>query len=323
MGAACPARLARAGRGGLRAGGRRVRRAAVRPDPSGGGDDAAVVGRRAHLARDRLAGRRPGGRQPGEQAGVAGRRRHGLVRDSPGDDELRDLPVVRQDPPRHRRHDRVPRAARGRGGRRAAAVRPGLGGAGRGGRAAAGPGLERAPGPGRRGVRAGLRRGLGRLHPAEPGHWAAFLRHLGPGDRDVRGGRHSHGAGGGAGRAGDVPAVPAGGRGRDRAAVLGDPLLAGVRGAAAGAGPGVRGVDEHAARGGGADRPGHARPAAERGGVGGHLLRGRGQRRRGARRRARGSPGVTMGACLPGLPALRPRSCGRPRPPCAGSRWPR
>ena len=32
---------------------------------------------------------------------------------------------------------------------------------------------------------------------------------------------------------------------------------------------------------------------------------------------------LRWGACLPGLPALRPRCCGRPRPPCAGSRWPR
>ena len=32
---------------------------------------------------------------------------------------------------------------------------------------------------------------------------------------------------------------------------------------------------------------------------------------------------LPWGACLPGLPASRPRFCGRPRPPCAGSRWPR
>ena len=32
---------------------------------------------------------------------------------------------------------------------------------------------------------------------------------------------------------------------------------------------------------------------------------------------------LPWGACPPGLPALRPRYCGRPRPPCAGSRWPR
>jgi inner membrane transporter RhtA len=32
---------------------------------------------------------------------------------------------------------------------------------------------------------------------------------------------------------------------------------------------------------------------------------------------------LRWGACLPGLRVLRPRCCGRPRPRCAGSRWPR
>ncbi len=34
-------------------------------------------------------------------------------------------------------------------------------------------------------------------------------------------------------------------------------------------------------------------------------------------------PALPWGACLPGSSGSPPRCCGRPRPPCAGSRWPR
>lgn len=56
---------------------------------------------------------------------------------------------------------------------------------------------------------------------------------------------------------------------------------------------------------------GAARGDAARGGVGGGAGGGAGRPRM----------ALPWGACLPGLPALRPLCCGRHRPPCAGSRW--
>lgn len=56
---------------------------------------------------------------------------------------------------------------------------------------------------------------------------------------------------------------------------------------------------------------GAARGDAARGGVGGAADGGAGRPRM----------ALPWGACLPGLPALRPLFCGRHRPPCAGSRW--
>ena len=61
-----------------------------------------------------------------------------------------------------------------------------------------------------------------------------------------------------------VPARRARHRRRDRGAFLGHPLPARARVAAADADAAVRGVDEHGAGGGGADRAGPARPAPER-----------------------------------------------------------
>ena len=169
-----------------------------------------------------------------------------------------------------------------------------------------------------------VRRGVGGLHPAQPGHRAAFLRDVGPGDRDVRGGgRWSRGRGWPRGRRGcsGRPCWPPGAAigllssvipywlefealRRVPARVFGvwmsmQPAVAALIGLA------MLGQRLSAAEWAGICCVVVASAAAARGGA------------------PEAAQALRWAACLPGLRALRPRCCGRPRPPCAGSRWPR
>ena len=171
-------------------------------------------------------------------------------------------------------------------------ARRALGAAGRGRGRAADGGRRRAPVGGGHRVRPGRGRRLGGLHPAEPGHRPPVQRLAGP--------DHRHGGGGGGGDPGRRSPGPApamlrpsvlADRPGHRAAVLGDPLPAGARGAAPGPGPGVRHLDEPGAGRRGAGGPASSWARRSRAAVAGHRLRDRGERGRGPERGGEGGPG--------------------------------
>ncbi|CAA9387558.1 MAG: Integral membrane protein, partial [uncultured Nocardioides sp.] len=229
--------------------------------------------------------------RPGRRGATAGARTvpPGLadgarLRGEPGGDELGDLPVVRADPPRHRGHHRVHRAA-GAGRRRLPpGSRPALGPARRRGRR---PPRLRARGTGPRGdrLRPARRRGVGGVHPAEREHRPPLARAGRAGRRERRRDRVVHRPGRPLRRHDPARATRPRGRGARRAPQLRHPLQLRAGRPALAEARGLRHPDEPRARCGGPGRHRRARRAAGPAAVGGDRVRGGRERGRDAGRR--------------------------------------